>query len=570
MDLVGEQVFGPYRVTRVIDDKGASAVLEAASGDHKIALRLLGPEASRDITALSLASMEAVVVSALEHPHIARVRGLGELDDGRPFVALELLQGEGLEARLASTGRLPPPQVRRLVEQAGGALQAVHAEGMIHGGLKPRYVFLARHGEQEVVKLLGFGICRVADPLIPGPGSFLSPELERGEEPDHKTDIFSLGSIAYLALGGAVPGPEPRPISELVPDLPRSLDAVMRRAMAPAREDRYPKVELFVEAFLQATAGLEPSHRESFLEHSTVLLDEGPDRVAELPAPSRPTGPMPLVTAPMPVRATHDTGPVARPSLLTGPMPAVPAPARPALDTGPVPRPLQPTGPMPAVPAPLVEQPGRPARDSAIQPRRTAIAPPLEPEEDEPREVDEVLSRAAGPGEEAPNEQQVEDADDAEDPTDFIAVDQLFGGQTEGAEDENKQEEPTILAMDVEAFQEAQTTETASATAGALDTEATAETGPGRIEETLLSGSSTAEFDAGETVVSSHPTAEFDAGETVISTLPTEETADSGATEIQPPARSPLQPADTAQFEDAATMEFRDPSLLDDEESEGN
>lgn len=460
MDFIGEQVFGPYAVTRVLDD----TVLEATSGDHKIALRLLGPEAARDATEYARASMVAVVVSALEHPHIAGLLGFGELADGQPFVALELLEGEGLEARLARTSRMSLQEVGRLVEQAGGALQAVHHQGMIHGGLKPRYIFLARdtaaEGAAEKVKLLGFGICRVSDPLIPGPGSFLAPEQVDGQQPDRTTDIFSLGSIAYLALCGEVAGPEPRPVTELVPDLPGELDDVLRRAMAPKPEARYPEMEQFVGAFQQAAARIPLEEEEPFQDHATVMVDDELDR---FPRPA------------------------------TGPR--------------------QPVHP-----------PARPVRDPAFVPRKTAIAPPLEPEDAAPPTVDEIVLATSSKPDVLTTAPPEDGPDDDDEPTDFISVDQLF----KGGEGEDE-EEATLQAMDIDSFLEARTTETPM---DALEDAETAETGAAEFKEII------------------------------ISPLDTEETADFKISVVQ----DPLKPASTAEFEDAATTEFSDPFLEDEED----
>lgn len=466
MDLVGERVFGPYTVTRVIDDKGASAVLEAAvegSPDDRLALRLLGPEASRDQVALSLANMEAVVVASLEHPHIAGVRGFGELDSGRPFLALELLKGEGLEARLARVRTLAPAAVCGLVEQAGGALQAVHDQGMIHGRLRPRYVFLCDDGKDgDVVKLLGFGVGRVADPLIPGPGSFLSPEVEAGEEPDATADVFSLGSIAYWALTGELAGADPRPVTELAPDVPGALDPVLQKAMAPQKEDRYPAVSELVQAFTEAVpAPVEDKPSSMFEEHATVMVDDA--KLAAVPRPA----------------------------------------------TGPVP-PVRPTGPMPMVTLPPVEP--RPARDSAIQPRRTAVAPPtgddlppLTIPPDRPDRASSVFDAVRIKSAEKDPEDETEEA------TDFISVDQLDPDD----DDDDESEEPTLHAITVREFQEADTTE--SSFEAAATTETATEDFKGTVispeageDDEPLSDKDTEDFKATTVAPPAEPKSSFD------------------------------------------------------------
>ena len=427
-DYIGEQLFGAHEVTRVLHQGGTTTLLEAtheSSSRERIAVKLLGPEAARDTTAYARASMEAVLVSSLEHPHIAELLGFGELDD-QPYVALELLQGEGLDTRLARESRLAPREVARIVGQAGGALAAAHAQGIVHGALKPRYLFLQqadRAHEPPMVKLLGFGIARVSDPLLPGPGSFLSPEqLEPGQQPDPSTDIFALGSIAYLALGGQLSGAEPPLLHELEPGLPPELDAVVRRAMAPDPQQRQEDMGALVEALEQA-ARLAPPDAQPFADHPTTLLEEPPGGEtspiadSEGRAAARPvniTGPMPAV---IPDAAA---GVVLRPTHPTGPMPAViPNAAAGVL------RPTHPTGPMPAVtPETSPDAPARaptgpvlplsPEAD-AIQPRRTALAPAQL----------QLQSNSERIPHATPAHQAVLPADEDEQPTDFISLEQL-------------------------------------------------------------------------------------------------------------------------------------------------
>lgn len=545
MDLIGEQIFGPYAVTRVLEEGGAGLLLEAvhaAAAEDKIAVQLLGPEASRDATVVARACMEATVVSALDHPHIANLLGFGELDDGRPYVAWELLQGEELGQRLERTTRMPPLEVRRMLQQAGQALQAVHDEGMIHGALKPRYIFLAqdpRADDAQVVKLLDFGIGRVNDPQIPGPGSFLSPEQEKGgqdSKPDRAWDIFSLGSIAYLALAGEVAGRQPRPVSELVPKLPCELDGVLLRAMAPSKEDRYPQVSEFVEAFARAVASLEPVEQVSFTDHSTVLVDDeqlerrpktGP--VRPVLRPPHPTGPMPVV--PLPGRPTYDTGPVQRPAHPTGPVPAVPLPGRPTFETGPVQRPAHPTGPMPAV-----------------LPRQTAIAPPLAPQDPDPPPAEEEVvvqdrPRSSSVFISAPGEPETE-----EEPTDFISMEQLLEGDEDAEEnEENEEEEATIRAIDLDVLKELWTADNAAVDrATTMEAATTAETGAAGFSETVTEENPAGFEQAATSLLEAGDTAE----------LP--EAADPAS----------VRPTRTSEFEEAATTEFSDPDLLNEDDED--
>ena len=366
---------------------------------NRVVVKVFHPSVVQDATAYARASMEAEVVSSLEHPHIARILGFDELPGGRPLMVVEHLLGEGLGARLARQTSMPPQQVGRMVEQLGDALQAVHDQDIIHGELKPGYIFLLRDGDPHV-KLLNFGISKIRDPqsisrshAAFGRAYFLSPEQCPGGDGrlGPTTDIFTLGSIAYLALCGELPfeasslakyteritGEKPRPISALLPRLPLQVQPVLEQAMARRREDRFERVSEFAVKLTEALQKEPPAIPGAPARAPAGEPTSGLSPRFKAPPRVRPCGPPPA-----PVDLSRLVRPLA-------PAPVPPAATPPAQfeehatvlmerdqlhNDSPAAAPSQPPGPPPAtvVPAP----PPRPPADASYLPRKTAIAPP--------------------------------------------------------------------------------------------------------------------------------------------------------------------------------------------------
>ncbi|WP_141325362.1 serine/threonine-protein kinase, partial [Myxococcus sp. AB025B] len=158
---------------------------------------------------------EAEIASRLGHPNIVEVLDYDTLEDDTPFLVLEFLRGESLQARL-ERGRLPLSDVYSFTRQMGSALQAAHGAGIVHRDLKPANVFLVPTDSGGVVgerlKLLDFGISKVLDSgtvqtqeaMLIGTPQYMSPEQAQGRnsEIDARTDIFALGAIVYEMMTG--------------------------------------------------------------------------------------------------------------------------------------------------------------------------------------------------------------------------------------------------------------------------------------------------------------------------------------------------------------------------------
>jgi serine/threonine-protein kinase len=231
------------------------------------------PASSRD--ALRRFRREAATLQRLRHPHIVEILDCGELPDGRPYIAMEWLEGRDLGAELAARGPLSPREALEVLEPVGAALAAAHGAGIIHRDVKPQNVVL-RAAPTPEVKLVDFGVARslraedVSSTLTHtgmalGTPLSMAPEQIRGETPDARTDLYGLGVLLYQLVTGRPPfegttrheveeqhlhAPPPR-ASDRAP-VPAALDAVVARCLEKRREERYPSVEAVLEDLRRA------------------------------------------------------------------------------------------------------------------------------------------------------------------------------------------------------------------------------------------------------------------------------------------------------------------------------
>ena len=249
--------------------------------NRHLAVKVLSPEAARDEAFYLRFQREAEILSELSHPNIVQVQDFARTEQGAPYLVMELLRGETLMQRLRRLDRIPVEEARIVVRQVGEALSHAHGKGVIHRDLKPHNVFLQGEASRGAeVKLLDFGISTMkqglqvtrGDGVILGTSAFMSPEQAAGQISaiDHRSDIFSFASLAYLCLTGVRPFTgdsddeirrkvcqgEPRPASTLVAYLPSSLDAVLSRAMDKHKHLRQPRVTDFVADFFLALGGM--------------------------------------------------------------------------------------------------------------------------------------------------------------------------------------------------------------------------------------------------------------------------------------------------------------------------
>jgi non-specific serine/threonine protein kinase len=266
---------GPYVITGVLGAGGMGEVYKARDQrlEREVALKFLPSHSAKDVSALDRMKREARAASALNHPRMCTLHDLGE-HEGRPFLVMELLEGESLKQRLAR-GPLSATDVISIGAQITDALSAAHAKGFVHSDIKPTNIFVNQHGD---VKLLDFGLAKLVTEATPeagaiacapapaldrrtitipgtacGTAAYMSPEQIRGEPVDARSDLFSVGVTLYEMATGRLPfqGDAPEQLMERItgadsPIPPRSvnsavppaLEAIILRALQKERPMR--------------------------------------------------------------------------------------------------------------------------------------------------------------------------------------------------------------------------------------------------------------------------------------------------------------------------------------------
>ncbi|MGZ5294547.1 MAG: Stk1 family PASTA domain-containing Ser/Thr kinase [Actinomycetota bacterium] len=263
---MSDSVFGGrYRVEARI---GAGGMAEVFRGfdpvlNRTVAIKTLLPQFARDEAFVARFRREAQAAARLNHPNIVAAYDTGS-DDGTQYIVMEFVEGRTL-AEFLATGRRPTPvQSAEIAQKICSALAAAHAQGVIHRDIKPGNVMVTRDG---TVKVMDFGIARMTTGVetapqtsaVLGTATYLSPEQAQGGPVDARTDIYSLGTVLYEMVGGRPPftgespvaiaykqvNESPVPPSQLNPDVPPRLDAVIMKALSKNPANRYQTADEF-------------------------------------------------------------------------------------------------------------------------------------------------------------------------------------------------------------------------------------------------------------------------------------------------------------------------------------
>jgi eukaryotic-like serine/threonine-protein kinase len=283
----GEVIAGKFRVERVLGVGGMGVVVAAMhlELEERVALKFLLPEAASRPEVAARFAREARSAAKIQSEHVARVRDVGTLPDGSPYMVMEFMNGEDLEQVLARVGPLPVAVATDYVLQASEAIAEAHALGIVHRDLKPANLFLAsRASGDPVIKVLDFGISKSTQSTekaqltktsaIMGSPLYMSPEqMTSSKNVDTRSDVWALGAVLYELLTHKTPftaetmpelvaailQAEHAPISALRPDVPPELDAAIHRCLAKRPQDRFANVAEFASAiapFGQQQSGL--------------------------------------------------------------------------------------------------------------------------------------------------------------------------------------------------------------------------------------------------------------------------------------------------------------------------
>jgi serine/threonine-protein kinase len=263
---------GEYRVLELIGEGGMGVVYRGVQPviKKRVAIKVLKANVAGDPQHVRRLTDEAEAVNSIRHRNIIDIFSLGQLPDGRPYIVMEYLEGQPLDAYLRQAGQLPLQEALSLLIAVCGPLAAAHRANVIHRDLKPSNVFVCQTVDGEhYLKLLDFGLAKKAMNLdgtteqtsraaIIGTPNYMAPEQARGELVSARTDLYALGVMAYELLTGELPYSAPGPmevlmlhvsgpipsVRDVVPSLPVELDELVRRMMAKAPEDRPPSVDL--------------------------------------------------------------------------------------------------------------------------------------------------------------------------------------------------------------------------------------------------------------------------------------------------------------------------------------
>ena len=249
-----------FDVMRVIGRGGMGLVLEAFDSklQRNVALKVLDPELADDETARQRFCREARAAASITHENVVAVHQVERSEGERlPYLVMQLISGESLEQRLAREKKLPTREVVRIGMQAAQGLAAAHAQGLIHRDIKPGNILL--EPPYDRVKLTDFGLARAAEDVkltrtgfVSGTPLYMAPEQAMGEEPDPRSDLFSLGAILYemsagqppfagnsaLAILKQIAETRPKPVRELNPAVPEWFAETIDGLLAKKPADR--------------------------------------------------------------------------------------------------------------------------------------------------------------------------------------------------------------------------------------------------------------------------------------------------------------------------------------------
>ena len=267
MPLPTETQLGPYKIISLIGAGGMGEVYRARDTRllRDVALKVLPPSFTSDPERLRRFEQEARAVAALNHPNIVSVYDVGNAE-GVHFIVSELLEGETLRQRIM-LGALPSRKAIELAVQLANGLAAAHEKGIVHRDLKPENVFLTRSGR---LKILDFGLAKLRSPhgdgetldgetvqtsagQVLGTAGYMSPEQVKGEPADHRSDIFSFGSILYEMVSGerafkrstsaetmtAILNDDPPELSSRTTSIAPALDRIVRHCMEKQPGQRF-------------------------------------------------------------------------------------------------------------------------------------------------------------------------------------------------------------------------------------------------------------------------------------------------------------------------------------------
>jgi eukaryotic-like serine/threonine-protein kinase len=275
----GRVLAGRYRLEVKIGEGGMGSIWRA---EHlvlaaPVAVKLIDRDVAEDEDTIARFMREAQAAATLRSPHVVQIIDYG-MDGKAPFMVMELLDGENLAQRIKRLGRLPALETARVITQVARAVGKAHEAGIMHRDLKPENVFLVKNEDDEIAKVLDFGVAKVAETKTLGPSAktrtgsllgtpyYMSPEQAQGNKTvDARSDLWSLGVIAFECLTGKRPFYSDAlgdlvlqicvrdiPIPSSIGPVPAGFDAWFARATARDVEHRFQSARELAETLRDA------------------------------------------------------------------------------------------------------------------------------------------------------------------------------------------------------------------------------------------------------------------------------------------------------------------------------
>ncbi|XXT24563.1 serine/threonine-protein kinase [Sorangium sp. So ce429] len=420
--LLGRTIDGRYEVQAVVGEGGMGTVYEVRhkSLGRLFALKVLRRDIAQDAELVARFIQEAKAAAAIGHPNIVAVSDFGAIEvepaqPELPFFVMEFLTGASLAALLRTERTLPADRVGQIMLQCAAALGAAHAAGVIHRDLKPDNVYLVRNGDQEFVKLLDFGVAKVAGGkrltrigMVFGTPHYMSPEQAEGKRIDARADIYALGVLMYECFAGRVPFEadtymgvltkhmymSPEPLEQVMPDASAlgAFGPIVMRCLAKNPEERFASmadlaaaIELALEAPTRAAAAM---LQDEHARRDPLKLRERDEMLGPVQVPQEPADPLSMgarvaialaaILVPIAIalgfRALRASAREATPEAAApGALQATTAPDERAHDERAHDEPPPATATASAAAAPLAQEPTRPPGTATVSPARPPV-----------------------------------------------------------------------------------------------------------------------------------------------------------------------------------------------------
>ncbi len=251
--------FARYEIMELLGRGGMGIVMRGfdTSLNRHSAIKVLAPELASSAAARKRFSREAKSAAAVVHPHVVPIQTVDE-HNGLPYLVMPVVEGQSLQQRVDRNGPISVIETVRIAAQVASGLQAAHEQGLVHRDIKPANVLLENGVER--VQITDFGLARAIDDasmtrsgVVTGTPQYMSPEQAHGDTIDHRSDLFSLGSLIYFMLAARSPfraettmgvlnrigNDEPRSLRSINAEVPQWLEQIVMKLLAKSRDDRF-------------------------------------------------------------------------------------------------------------------------------------------------------------------------------------------------------------------------------------------------------------------------------------------------------------------------------------------